>query len=730
MKKQNPSAFILCIVKISLVVLFSIAAVDFGLTSPGPYVSDGHCAYATTLQPSDGYTLFAPMQSNVTYLIDNGGEVLHTWESEYKPGLAAYLLENGSLLRTGRGVDNPTFPGGFGAGGIVQKIDWNGTVVWEFEYSTDQHLLHHDIEQLPNGNVLMIAWEYKTAEQAIEAGRRPESLSQGALWADSIIEVEPDGATGSSIVWEWHVWDHLIQDFNSSKENYGVVADFPGLMDINFVRDRISPDVTHINSIDYNEERDQILLSVKLTNEIWVIDHSTTTEEAAGHTGGNSGKGGDILYRWGNPQAYRAGTVSDQRLFAQHDATWVKSGGPREGDILVFNNGRNRPDGAYSSVDEIVPPFDGNSSYSLTPGQAYGPDEQIWTYTAETVTDLYSDGISGAQRLPNGNTLVCSGEDGWFFEVTEEKEIVWEYLNSFPNARNNNVFKIRRYGRDFPGLLDLIRPHDVAISNVTIDKASMMQGEEPSIISTVENQGSFTETFNVTVFANTTQIGKEAVSNLGNGTDRVLNFTWNTSAFAGGNYTISVLADVVTSETDISDNVYTYGGLILLSHDLAITNSTIFKTSVGRGYSTYVNVSIRNQGDYEETFNTALNVTTTTIGLFTNMTLISKGYASVRFEWNTTGYAKGNYSLKAYVSPVDGEIDTEDNTFSLWILVTIAGDVDGNRKVNIFDIVMIAGSYGTVTGDPGYIPNCDIDGSGAVNIFDVVRAAGNYGQNW
>jgi len=114
------------------------------------------------VRPFDGYTLFAPIRSNISYLIDNSGEVIHTWESEYMPGLSVYLLENGSLLRTGRGVDNPTFPAGFGAGGVVQKIDWNGAVVWEYEYSNDQHLLHHDIEVLPNGNVLMIASQYKT----------------------------------------------------------------------------------------------------------------------------------------------------------------------------------------------------------------------------------------------------------------------------------------------------------------------------------------------------------------------------------------------------------------------------------------------------------------------------------------------------------------------------------------------------------------------------------------
>jgi|GEM_PF-1112675 len=725
--------FVLCVILTALVMNPLTGKGRFNSSSLESELSNEHSNMAHTC-PFDGYTLFAPMASNITYLIDNSGEILHTWESEHKPGLAAYLLENGSLLRTGCGVNNPTFPGGFGAGGIVQKIDWNGTVVWEFEYSSDQYLLHHDIEPLSNGNVLMIAWEYKTAEEAIEAGRDPDSLGQGALWLDHVIEVEPNGTTGCNIVWEWHVWDHLIQDFNSSKGNYGVVADCPELMDINFVRDRISQDLTHINSIDYNEELDQILLSVKLTHEIWVIDHSTTTEEAAGHTGGNSGKGGDILYRWGNPQAYRAGNASDQKFFAQHDATWIKSDGPREGNILVFNNGRNRPEGAYSSVDEIVPPFNGNSSYFLTSGLAYGPEEQMWIYTAEIMTDLYSAGISGAQRLPNGNTLICSGSDGWFFEVTQEKEIVWEYINSFPDEGRNNVFKIRRYGRDFPGLLDLIRPHDVAICNVTADKTTMMQGEDLSIVSTVENQGSFTETFNVTVFANTTQIGKETVSNLDNGTNRVLNFTWNTSGITESNYTISVSADVVTNETDTLDNTFIYGEVYVevLSHDVAVINVTIFKTVVGQGYLTFVNSTIKNQGDFIEITNATLYINTSIIQKITQIILTSGNLTIISFTWNTTSFSYGNYTVSVALDPVLNESDIDDNILAAFqeVCVTIPGDVDADFDVDIFDIVLIAGCYGSSEGDPMYIANCDIDGDGDIDIFDIVIAAGHYGENW
>jgi hypothetical protein len=381
--------------------------------------------------------------------MDNDGNIAHTWTSNYRPGLSAYLLENGNLLRTGN-TGSAYFATG-GAGGIVQEIATDGTVAWEFEYADGYVRQHHDIEPLPNGNVLMIAWEFKTQAKAIAAGRNPSLIQAGELWPDHIIEVNP---TNNTIVWEWHVWDHLIQDYDPTKANYGVVADHPELIDLNFSADGLSggADWTHINSIDYHETFDQILLSVRNFSEIWVIDHSTTTVEAAGHTGGNSGKGGDLLYRWGNPQAYQAaydaGNASAQQLFVQHDARWIPSGYPGEGNILVFNNGTGRSGGNYSSIDEIVPPVDDVGVYTLAAGSAYGPTAPTWIYTASAPTDFYANRISGAQRLSSGNTLICDGPNGDFFEVTSQKDIVWSY------DYTGNVFRVTRYESDYPGLPD------------------------------------------------------------------------------------------------------------------------------------------------------------------------------------------------------------------------------------------------------------------------------------
>jgi hypothetical protein len=302
--------------------------------------------------------------------------------------------------------------------------------VWDYK-CTPQHRQHHDAVKLPNGNVLMLAWDRKTADEAAAAGRK----GGGPVQTDSVIEVKPTGPTSGEIIWEWNLWDHLIQDFDKGKENYGAVADHAELVDVNFnVSDkgRGPNDWTHINAIDYNAELDQIMVSVRTFSEVWVIDHSPTTAEAKTHRGGKQSRGGDLLYRWGNPAVYRAGMAKDQTSFGQHNAHWIPKGLPGAGHLLLFNNGNNRPGEKYSTVDEVELPVDARGRYSSTPGTAYGPAKPLWTYEAPTRKDLYSFYISGAQRLPNGNTLICSGANGTFIEVTPTQEVVWRYVNPVP----------------------------------------------------------------------------------------------------------------------------------------------------------------------------------------------------------------------------------------------------------------------------------------------------------
>ncbi len=435
-----------------------------------------------------GFTLLAPMDSRNTYLLDMEGKVVHTWKSDCPPALCPLLLENGHLLRPGSiGMDCLVFGPGPGVGGKIQEFTWDGKLVWDFKFYNSRQLPHHDITRLPNGNVLLIVHDRKTTEEAIAAGRRPELTGDKHLIPDSLVEIKPTGPTSGEVVWEWHLWDHLVQDFDKTKANYGNVREHPELVNVNFGEEelkpptpakagqdkpqtggnaagprppRANPDWTHFNGVAYNPDLDQIIVSVYAFNEFWILDHSTTTAEAASHSGGRSGKGGDLLYRWGNPLAYRAGTKADQKLFHQHNVHWIAKGLPGEGHLLLFNNGSGRTGENYSSVDELVLPADSQGRYACKPGEAYGPDKPIWSYTAPKKTDFYSSFISGTQRLPNGNTLICSGASGTIFEVTPTKEIVWKYVN--PSKSNPSAEPHAPPGQ----LLSLIAGELLGVSSV------------------------------------------------------------------------------------------------------------------------------------------------------------------------------------------------------------------------------------------------------------------------
>lgn len=436
-----------------------------GIDNPVANTSEIANTVVSNSNSFNGYILYTEMWGGTTYLVKHNKQVVHRWYNLHI-GLDVHLLENGNLLHACYILNNHFFKGN-GCTGRVEIRDWNNTLLWEFEYSNDEHYLHHDIEPLPNGNILMIAYEKKTHDEAINAGRNISLVNDNGMWPDHIIEVQPTYPEGGNIVWEWHAWDHLIQDYDSSKANYGVVADHPELIDINSGSHYC--DWLHTNSIDYNKEFDQILLSPPKMNEIWVIDHSTTTQEAASHTGGKSGKGGDILYRWGNPENYRAGNNSNQQFFFQHDARWIEPGCPGAGHITVFNS-QNIPS---TSVDEIIPPVDKNGFYYLEPGSTYGPEEPIWSISSEDPYNFESRGYSGAQRLPDGNTLISSVLGCSFFVVTPEKNLVWKYIYSL--VVNQETFKMEYYPLDYPGLNCLSLSEQSSQSNPIPQSQSSIQ---------------------------------------------------------------------------------------------------------------------------------------------------------------------------------------------------------------------------------------------------------------
>jgi hypothetical protein len=383
-----------------------------------------------TAKVYNGYTLFAPKQNTMTYLINNDGKVMHSWtKSIYPPGQSVYLLENGNLLRTCMTLGK--LSSGGGEGGRVEEYDWDGNLIWELDFSTETYMQHHDIRRLPNGNILMLVIEKKTYAECMAAGFnpakfQPEIAAKGIMVPDYIVEIKPTYPKGGTVVWEWHTWDHLIQDFDATKQNFGNPKLHPELIDCDGDQRNIPAFWNHMNSIDYNPTLDQIAVSVRGNSEVWIIDHSTTTAQAKEHTGGARGKGGDLLYRWGNPACYGAGTVTNQRYFEQHDVEWVKPGNPGAGNLTCFNNGLGR--GNYSTVDEFTPAINADGSYSIVSGSAFSPATYTWTYQGSAASPMYSENISGAHRLPNGNTIICSGTLGRFLEVTTTGEIVWEYF--------------------------------------------------------------------------------------------------------------------------------------------------------------------------------------------------------------------------------------------------------------------------------------------------------------
>jgi hypothetical protein len=442
-------------------ILFSVSSAGFGQTrTVGLMVNDSK-AFA-------GYTLFAPKHNTMMYLINNEGLIMHQWGgSKYEPGQSVYLLENGNILRTC--MTKGKLSTGGGEGGRVEEYDWDGNLVWVLDFSTETYMQHHDIRPLPNGNIIMLVVEKRTYAEVIAAGFNPSKLQpdvqqKGMMLPDCVYEIEPTRPSGGTIVWEWHVWDHLIQDYDATKENYGVVKDHPELISAAGDQKNIPIFWNHMNSIDYNPALDQIALSVRGNSEVWIIDHSTTTEEAKGHSGGKRGKGGDLLYRWGNPLAYKMGQSTDQKLYQQHDAEWVRPDCPGAGNITVFNNGLGRN---YSSIDEFTPPMDADSNYVQTANAAFGPTDFYWTYIANPPGSLYAEAISGAQRLPNGNTIIDDGTHGTFTEVTPGGEIVWKYIcpvvltgsltqgDTIPDdparagEKMNAVFRVYKYPVDY-----------------------------------------------------------------------------------------------------------------------------------------------------------------------------------------------------------------------------------------------------------------------------------------
>ncbi|MEM9533909.1 MAG: arylsulfotransferase family protein, partial [Pseudomonadota bacterium] len=329
----------------------------------------------------------------------------------------------------------------------IQIVEPDGEIIWELSSGQfPDTLFHHDVEYLDNGHLLVTTYRRLDAEAALARGWDPEG--RGEVWADGVLEIRPDLASGeATVVWAWSFADHLIQDRFPEKPNFGVIADHPDRIDPHYPDSYAPMNVVrqHVNSVDYHEALDQILLSSFIYNEIWIIDRS-----------------GRIVFRWGNPAAYQRGSPEDRVLLRQHDANWIDAGLRGAGNILIHNNNvqfRPRPpsdrepdngqprtfmdnlevDAGVSGVYElrVAPAPDG--SYGDRPGSPFAA-EVVWRWEHES---YFADFQGSARRLSNGNTLMTDTTDHLAVEVTRDGVIVAEYQGCAP------AYKTYKYDRDF-----------------------------------------------------------------------------------------------------------------------------------------------------------------------------------------------------------------------------------------------------------------------------------------
>ena len=390
---------------------------------------------------NDGLVLISDFSSETIVLIDIDNNIVNSWEVNDYNLLNSYLTPDSILVTISKLNNLP----------VLQKYDWDGLLLWTFIFEEGECLIHHEQVILPNGNILAICKETIIAEENIYFNED--------IVIDKIIEIEPLDNDQANIIWEWHFYDHLIQDYDPNMLNYGIISENPQLFNINAYN--LLGDFTHLNCVDFNSELNQIIFSSRSLNEIFIIDHSTTTEEAKSHIGGIYGKGGDFLYRWGNPINYNRGDFGDQKLHAPHAVNWINSDYPGGGNILLFDN---EYDVSISAIIEFQPPILSNGLYSLDANEPFEPNEYTWINHS---SNYYSLSHSGAFRMPNGNTLITIfGVPPLYeiniIEIDENGSLQWEYLGSFitfraskyPLSYFNSMVQIGDINED--GLLNIL----------------------------------------------------------------------------------------------------------------------------------------------------------------------------------------------------------------------------------------------------------------------------------
>jgi hypothetical protein len=286
--------------------------------------------------------------------------------------------------------------------------------------------------------------------------------------------------------------------------------------------------------------------------------------------------------------------------------------------------------------------------------------------------------------------------------------------------------------------------HDLAVTAVNFSPTAVLAGGLVGINATVENQGGYSETFNVTAYANSQSIGEKKGVSLVSASSTNIAFVWNTTGYGFGDYTISASASVVPGETNTANNIKAANNTLTIlypGHEIAIVGVKPSKPVLGHGLCMFITVTVKNYGIFTETFATTVYANKTAVQT-QQVTLQSAKSAVPTFIWNTTNFAKGKYTISAYATPVPGETDVGDNNYTDGLVeVRLRGDVNGDGVVSLTDFAELKLIYSqvypykcppydvnrpetyyylpsVVTGKPEYLMP-DINGDGKVSFADV-----------
>ena len=401
-------------------------------------------------QALDGYTFIAPLINSSAYAIDNQGRVVQQWDFGGRTR-EIHLLDNGNLMvvRAARDeIDESLYDLGYPPDGAVAEYTWDGALVWERAFTSAERRHHHGIDILPNGNVLALLWDYYPLDDAIAKGLSPAivaaSFEEEEVFLPDVV-VEIDNPSGE-IVWEWRPWDHLIQNLDQDLPNFGLISGNPQRIDINYEQYYLKgiplkwsagpADWMHSNSVNYNPDLDQIVISVLRFDEMWIIDHRHSTADSAGPAG-------DLLYRWGNPFAYGKGRkAEDRKLFQQHDIQWIDAGLPGAGNIILYNNRNNviREDqiaeDEYSSILELKLPLLEDGSYDWN-----ADVEIVWQYDRGFYSQIISacsaclTAIRSSRPACPGNLLRSRPRAAWSGNTSIPSTPKADGSSAFANTR-------------------------------------------------------------------------------------------------------------------------------------------------------------------------------------------------------------------------------------------------------------------------------------------------------